>query len=119
MSDIIDKIRNLFKLPKPRQASIPPPLILKAKTRSGTSQTRVAERVFTRENEIFDSDQPHRQAYRIIIEEVLKEIRENAVVEIAIPPNAIIIGAGSDATGTPVTVTCQIVNIQTATGVIK
>lgn len=119
MSDILDKIRNLFKLPKPKQAKVPLPLILKANNRTGTSQTRIAERVFNRENEIFDSDQPHREAYKIIIEEVLKELRENAVVEVAIPPNAVIIGTGSDATGTPVNVTCQIVNIQTATGVIK
>jgi hypothetical protein len=39
------------------------------------------------------------------------------VVEIAVPPNAIVTAKGSDATGTPVVVVGKIVNIQKAVGV--
>jgi hypothetical protein len=114
---ILSKISELLKFPKVPRKPLPTPLILLGENRSGISQLRTYQNVLARENEIYESDRPDNKLIEIIIEEIYNDILTNMVVEIAVPPNAIVTAKGSDATGTPVVVVGKIVNIQKAVGV--
>lgn len=120
MIKALERLSSLLNI-KPRGASkpIPPFLLDNARFRGGLSPSRVSSRVFEREKEIYSADEPHRAMYSIIIEEVMRDIQENALVEVTVPPGtAIVIGSGANAAG-PVLVQGTTNNFLVGKGVLR
>jgi len=116
---VIDELKKMFTFPKPRKNKIPALLLLNAEKRSGISQIRTLQNVLSRENEIYESEFHDRKMIEIIIEEVYKDILENGVIEIVVPPNTIVNGTGTDATGKPIAFTGTILKEQSGVGVLR
>lgn len=120
MIKALQRLGSLLNI-KPRGVpkSIPPFLLLSAQFRGGLSPNRVSSRVFQREKEIYSADEPHRVMYSIIIEEVMKDIQENGVIEVAIPPGTpLVVAAGGNAGG-PIVVNGTTTNFLGGKGVLR
>lgn len=120
----IKKITSLkFKVAKP----LPSPIVLLGRNRSGMSAIRVTNRVLeqkqklglpvgTRDNGEANYDD---QMIQVIVKEVIREIKENAVIQVSIDPSTAIVTAAGGNSGGPVTVAGTVVNIQTGVGVMQ
>jgi hypothetical protein len=100
------KILNLSSVGTP--PPIPAPLILTGvPKRSGISPTRIATRIISRKSEAglpvgvlpSGSINPEEVMWRIAVEEIIKEIQENGIITVVIPPGISLTAAGTSPSG--------------------
>lgn len=127
MKSIFTKIASLLKLPSVPNPPTPAPLILTGVAmRGGLRPDMIAERIILRKEEAglptgaLDNGDPNPDEVmiRIIVEEVVKALQQDAVIEIATAPGTISNGAGGNAGG-PVVVTSSQTSIGRGYGLIK
>lgn len=113
ISKISDNIRNIFKTARKPAQSVPPPLLsAEIKQHSGLSAMALTSAIVSRLPEIgidtsANEDGSQQQILalaRIIAEELVREIQENAVVDIVVDPFQIPITATGGNAGGPVQV---------------
>jgi hypothetical protein len=125
---IINSINNLIT--KARIPIVPIPAILLLSsvfTRPGASAMVAASNVIRRQSEFGaptgklpsgDSNKMNQFIY-INMEETMKELRENAVIEAVVPPNSIVITAYGGNAGGPITVTGSNILPVKVTGILR
>lgn len=120
MIKALDRLSRLLNI-KPRGTTppLPPTLLLNASFRGGLSANRIAGNAFEREKEILSADEPHRAMYKIIIEEVIKDIQENGIIEIAVPQGTPFVLAQGGNVGGPIIVQGTVVNTMSGRGVLR
>ena len=119
---ILSSILNLFKIPTSRSQSMPTPLILASTARPGLSPSKVAARIIQRQAEAgipvgplpSGEISPDEIMERIRVEEIIKAITTEAVMDVAIKPGTVIQGTGGNAGG-PVQVAGTVVGIAAGT----
>jgi len=84
-----ERLLDLFKITKRPSKSVPSPLLLLSKSRSGISQTRIANKVISKLPQIRQTDEPEETYVRVLVDAIVKEILENGKIEVAINPGAI------------------------------
>ena len=123
---ILSSLLNLFKLPTARSRSIPTPLILASTSRPGLSPSKVAARIIQRQAEAgipvgplpSGEISPDEIMERIRVEEIIKAISTEAVVDVAIKPGTVIQGTGGNAGG-PVQVAGTVIGIASGNAVVR
>lgn len=128
ITSIIGGFSKLLKLQtKGSPTTIPTPLILVgAPRRSGLSATAIASRIISRKSEAglpvgtlpSGGVSPDEIMERIRVEEIIKAIQQEAVVNVAIPPGSTITAAGASPAG-PVTVVGSTITLTKGFGVIQ
>jgi len=123
--DGFDKILSLTSIGSP--PIIPTPLILfGVPQRAGLSPTRVASKIIARKSEaglpvgVLPSGgvNPDEIMERIRMEEIIKELQENGLITIAIPPGTTVTATGVSPSG-PVSVFGSTITITKGYGVIQ
>lgn len=106
---------------------IPTPLILVGvPKRTGLSAIKVASRIISRKSEagipvgVLPSGgiNPEEIMWRIAVEEIFRELQQNAIISVAIPPGITLTAAGTSPTG-PVSVFGSTINLTKGYGVIQ
>lgn len=123
---ILSSLLNLFKLPTARSQSMPTPLILASTARPGLSPSKVAARIIQRQSEAgipvgplpSGEISPDEIMERIRVEEIIKAITTEAVVDVAIKPGTVIQGTGGNAGG-PVQVAGTVVGIASGNATVR
>lgn len=123
---ILSSLLNLFKLPTARSQNIPTPLILASTARPGLSPSKVAARIIQRQAEAgipvgplpSGEISPDEIMERIRVEEIIKAITTEAVIDVAIKPGTVIQGTGGNAGG-PVQVAGAVVGIASGNAVVR
>jgi hypothetical protein len=123
---ILSSLLNLFKLPTARSQSMPTPLILASTARPGLSPSKVAARIIQRQSEAgipvgplpSGEISPDEIMERIRVEEIIKAITTEAVVDVAIKPGTVIQGTGGNAGG-PVQVAGTVLGIASGNAVMR
>ena len=123
---ILSSLLNLFKLPTARSQSMPTPLILASTARPGLSPSKVAARIIQRQAEAgipvgplpSGEISPDEIMERIRVEEIIKAITTEAVVDVAIKPGTVIQGTGGNAGG-PVQVAGTVIGIASGNAVVR
>lgn len=128
ISEICDSITSLFKNIRAPQTPIPGMLLAASSiNRPGVSAKIIASNIITRQSEAgapvganIDGSRNIAEAMEVIrVEEILKALRLDAKIEIAIPPGGIVtMGTGANAGG-PVVVTSSNISPITGTGIIR
>lgn len=125
-NSILSSLLNLFKLPTSRSQGMPTPLILASTARPGLSPSKVAARIIQRQAEAgipvgplpSGEISPDEIMERIRVEEIIKAITTEAVVDVAIKPGTVIQGTGGNAGG-PVQVAGTVVGIAGGNAVVR
>lgn len=116
ITNISERLKNLFSLPKPKLPSIPPVLLMVgSKIRPGLSSKTIASNIIRRQSEIGahigpmadGSENVMEKMYVIIVEEIINAIVNQAKVDIVLDPGAINIIANGANAGGPVVVQGQ------------
>lgn len=123
---ILSSILNLFKIPTSRLQSMPTPLILASTARPGLSPSKVAARIIQRQAEAgipvgplpSGEISPDEIMERIRVEEIIKAITTEAVMDVAIKPGTVIQGTGGNAGG-PVQVAGTVVGIAAGNAIMR
>lgn len=123
---ILSSLLNLFKLPTARSQSMPTPLILASTARPGLSPSKVAARIIQRQSEAgipvgplpSGEISPDEIMERIRVEEIIKAITTEAVVDVAIKPGTALQGTGGNAGG-PVQVAGTVVGIASGNAIVR
>lgn len=128
ISKITDTISTVFSSVKQPLIDVPAILLFpETKLRSGVSAISLTSNIISRLGEAgietgvnVDGSENKTNAFvRIIVEEVLKEIQNNARIDLVVPPNSLIItGTGAGPTG-PVQVTATNILPSLAYGVLR
>lgn len=120
MKEIIEQIDSLLNIaPQGPSLPVPPPLLLNTFNRAGLSPTRLTQRVLEREAEIYAYDDPHRRFITILCEELVREIQENCIVEVAIPPaTAVVSATGANGAGAVQSIG-TVTNIMSGQGIMR
>ena len=128
INSIVGGFNKILKLSSVGGApTIPTPLILAgAPKRSGLSPTRVASRIISRKGEAgipvgvlpSGSVNPEEIMWRIAVEEIIKELQENGIINVAIAPGITLSAAGVGPLG-PVSVFGSTIVMSKAYGVIQ
>lgn len=93
-NDIINGINKLLELPTGPAVPIPPALILRSSSRSGLSPKKIAGRIIQRQAQagvpvgpLSDgSPNPAELMEQIRVEEILKALLDEGVIQVVIPP---------------------------------
>lgn len=127
ISSICDSLNNVFESIRPPLTAVPPMLLASATIyRPGMSAMLIASNIIARQSEAGAPFGPNTDGSknvaeameRIRIEEIIKALKYDSQVQIAIPQGAIVFqGTGSNAGG-PVTVTGVNIAPVTGTGII-
>jgi len=123
---ILNSLLNLFKLPNARSQSMPTPLILASTARPGLSPSKIAARIIQRQSEAgipvgplpSGEISPDEIMERIRVEEIIKAVTSEAVVDVAIKPGTVIQGTGGNAGG-PVQVAGTVLGIAGGNAIIR
>jgi len=123
---ILSSILNLFKIPTSRSQSMPTPLILASTARPGLSPSKVAARIIQRQAEAgipvgplpSGEISPDEIMERIRVEEIIKAITTEAVMDVAIKPGTVIQGTGGNAGG-PVQVAGTVIGIASGNAIMR
>jgi hypothetical protein len=129
MGSILSGFNKILKLQSfNKSPNVPAPLVLVGiPNRNGLSANKIAARIISRKGEaglpttgtlpsgVID---PNDIMIRILVEEVIKAIQQEAKITVAISPGGIINGAGANSGG-PVAVVGSVVNIMNGYGVIQ
>jgi hypothetical protein len=123
---VLSSLLNLFKLPTARSQSMPTPLILASTARPGLSPSKIAARIIQRQSEAgipvgplpSGEISPDEIMERIRVEEIIKAITTEAVVDVAIKPGTVIQGTGGNAGG-PVQVAGTVVGIASGNATVR
>jgi len=127
MKELLAAISKLLKLPNISTPHVPPPLILiGGGKRAGLSAKKIAERVIRRKVEaglpignLANGEQnPDEVMIRIMVEEIIKAIQQEAKTTVVIPQGTVIQGTGGNAGG-PVQVVGTTVTMTTGYAVIQ
>lgn len=127
ITELSESIKLAFDTARPPAQSPPPVMILaESSNRSGLSAMTLASNVISRMPEIGVPTDPNpdgseninNKFIQILCEEIVKHIKDNAVINCSISPGSIqITGTGANAGG-PVTVQSQNINITSVKGVL-
>ena len=107
--------------------NVPTPLILfGAPKRPGLSATKIASRIIARKSEAglpigalpSGAIAPDEIMIRIIVEEIIKALQQEAVIPVAIPPGTTLIAAGASPAG-PVNVFGNTITLTKGYGIIQ
>lgn len=123
---ILSSLLNLFKLPTSRSIAMPTPLILASTARPGLSPSKIAARIIQRQSEAgipvgplpSGEISPDEIMERIRVEEIVKALTSEAVMDVAIKPGTIIQGTGGNAGG-PVQVAGTVIGIAGGNAVMR
>lgn len=125
ISDAIDKAFNFVR---PKLVAIPPLiLICSVMARPGLSAINITANIIRRQPEagaytgVMPDGSPNimERMYSIIVDEILREIRLNSRVDVALPPGSIMsFGTGANAGG-PVTITSTNTNVVAGSGILR
>lgn len=128
ITNIAEGINNVFKNARPSLKTIPPLLLLcGGMNRPGLSAIALTSSIIQRlpeagiETGVNPDGSPNKilKFVRIIVEEIVKELKTNMKVSIAVRPGGVTsVGVGGNAAG-EVTVTSQNVNIISGYGIIE
>jgi hypothetical protein len=124
---IITSINRILNLPRSKAPDIPTPTILLSENRPGLSSIAIANRIIKRKSEAGIPIQPlpdgtpskDDMMIRIMVEEIIKAIQEEAKISVAVRANIQATGGGTAADGTPVTVTTTTVTLGNGNGIIQ
>lgn len=127
INSLISKIKNITSLNVSSPKPIPFPLVLLGRNRSGLSSIRITNRILekkqklgvptgTRDDGSLNIDD---KIIEIIVKEVIREFKENAVIQVSIDPATAIVTAAGGNAGGPVSVAGTVTNIQTGVGIIQ
>ena len=122
---ILTGLLNLFKIPMATQQSMPVPLILATKAKGCMSPTGMASRIIKRQSEAglpvgplpSGITSPGELLIRIISEELIKEVTQNARIDVAIQPGTALQASGGNAGG-PIAVVGTVLGIASGNGQI-
>jgi hypothetical protein len=125
-SSVLNSLLSLFKLPFTRTRRLPSPLILSSTVRPGLSPSKIAARIIQRQSEAgipvgplpSGEISPDEIMERIRVEELIKALTSEAVVDVAIQPGTVIQGTGGNAGG-PVQVAGTVVGISSGNAIIR
>ena len=130
-NDINSVIGGFDKILKLSSVGGPPPvpaplIIIGVPRRSGLSPLRVASRIIARKSEaglpvgVLPSGAVSADEimWRVAVEEIFKELQQNAIISVAIPPGISVTAAGISPTG-PVSVFGATIMISRAYGIIQ
>lgn len=108
INDIIDNLKSFLNIDVGGARKIPKQLILTGGAkRSGISSSRIFTNVISRKGEAglpignlpTGKEDPNDIMIRIIIEEIVKEIQENAIVNVGIKPGVNVLAQGASPAG--------------------
>lgn len=85
----VQRLLDLFKITKRPAKSLPSPILLLARNRSGISQTRISNEVIAKLPQIRQTDEPEETYVRVLVDAIVKEILENGKIEVAVNPGAV------------------------------
>lgn len=127
-TSILGGIKKILKLQNAGgNSSVPAPLILLGgQSRPGLSATKIASSIISRKSEAglpvgnlpSGAVSPEEIMWRIVVEEIIKAIQEDAKLTVAIPPGTTLSAAGACPSG-PVTVFGSTIRLTTGYGVIQ
>lgn len=112
IAELVTKLLALFKTSRTPAKKIETPLILNAPAvRTGVSARTIAKRIIARQEEagapignLADgSESVSEKMERIRVEEIIRELTENAKITVVIPPGTPVQIQGTTGTGVPVT----------------
>ncbi|MFW6219255.1 MAG: hypothetical protein ACOC33_00175 [bacterium] len=124
INSVIDGLKSLFKIQGTSTPNVPAPLlVVGGQNKQGLSPTKIASNIIKRKAEAglpvgalpsgeVSSDEV---LIRIIVEEVVKAIQQDAKITVAIPPGGTIISNGTSPSG-PVSTIGSTVTIQSGVG---
>jgi len=128
INSVIEALDKVLKLkPIGGNSSIPAPIIiLGVPRRSGISPTKVASKIITRQSEAgipvgalpSGAINPNEIMIRIMVEEIVKSLQEDAIIEVGIPAGTTLTASGASPAG-PVSVVGSTISITKGYGVIK
>lgn len=125
-NSILASLLNLFKLPTARSRSISTQFVLASAARPGLSPSKVAARIIQRQAEAgipvgplpSGEISPDEIMERIRVEEIIKAIVTEAVVDVAIKPGTVIQGTGGNAGG-PVQIAGTVLGVAAGNALIR
>lgn len=127
-TELINSIKAAFKIARPPAQSVPPPLILaESNIRPGISAMSMASAIIARMPEIGiptgvnpdGSENINNKFIKVLCEEIVKEIKDNSLVDCSIAPGSIMAtGTGGNAGG-PVTVESFNTNVTSVKGILR
>jgi hypothetical protein len=123
---VLNGLLNLFKIPNTVSQSMPAPLILATEARPGLSPSLIASRIIKRQSEAglpvgplpSGKVSPGEIMERIRIEEIVKALTSEAVINVATRPGTGIQGTGGNAGG-PVQIIGTVFGIGTGNAQIR
>jgi len=128
INSVIEALDKVLKLkPIGGNSSIPAPIIiLGVPRRSGISPTKVASKIIARQSEAgipvgalpSGAINPNEIMIRIMVEEIVKSLQEDAIIEVGIPAGTTLTASGASPAG-PVSVVGSTISITKGYGVIK
>ena len=128
IQSIADKITALFEKSRPALTPIPALIMLcSLMQRPGLSAALIAAAIIRRQSEagaptgaLPDGSRNVAEAMEVVrVEEILKALKQNAKIEVVVPPGAITITATGANGGGPVTVMGTNINATNITGLIR
>lgn len=104
---ILDAISKTLDIPLPPPPPTPPPLIGNSATRSGLSPKKIAARIIARQSEAgipvgtlpSGEENPAELMEIIRIEEIIKALQNEAIIQVAIAPGTTLTATGGNAGG--------------------
>ncbi len=126
INDIVSSIEKLVNIKTPTVTPPAPLIVIGSKNKSGLSPIKIASRIISRKSEAgipignlpSGNNSPDEIMIRIIVEEIVKALQQEAIIPVAIPPGTTVSAAGMSPSG-PVTTLGSTITFTSGYGLIQ